>query len=260
MVIWEPRCPWGSRCALCCATVLRSRCACWPWAGAGLDSGPDAGTECRGFAPRGLRRDDHGGQRNVAMPPRRGARAAFRAVERAGIDRHCAHRLSAHLSLRAQFAGESLLPPHILAARAKGLGEARILFWHVVPSVPPIARRGRSFGQHGGRRGHSGRSVVRLGGRGTTGLAGGSGPGSAAAGEYHDSGDAGNLAGQFRRRCNRSYVPQAGGMKLGRKLSCGFGARAWAVIAANWLAPGICEAVSRGNRCAAFSRALAGNR
>jgi peptide/nickel transport system permease protein len=27
--------------------------------------------------------------------------------------------------------------PHILAARAKGLGEARILFWHVVPVVLP---------------------------------------------------------------------------------------------------------------------------
>jgi peptide/nickel transport system permease protein len=27
--------------------------------------------------------------------------------------------------------------PHILAARAKGLGEARVLFWHVVPVVTP---------------------------------------------------------------------------------------------------------------------------
>lgn len=27
--------------------------------------------------------------------------------------------------------------PHILAARARGLGEARILFWHVVPTVMP---------------------------------------------------------------------------------------------------------------------------
>jgi peptide/nickel transport system permease protein len=27
--------------------------------------------------------------------------------------------------------------PHILTARAKGLGEARILFWHVVPGVAP---------------------------------------------------------------------------------------------------------------------------
>ena len=27
--------------------------------------------------------------------------------------------------------------PHIIAARAKGLGEARILFWHVVPGVTP---------------------------------------------------------------------------------------------------------------------------
>jgi peptide/nickel transport system permease protein len=27
--------------------------------------------------------------------------------------------------------------PHILTARAKGLGEARILFWHVVPSIAP---------------------------------------------------------------------------------------------------------------------------
>src|SRR5579863_3528897 len=27
--------------------------------------------------------------------------------------------------------------PHIIAARAKGLGEARILFWHVVPVVTP---------------------------------------------------------------------------------------------------------------------------
>jgi peptide/nickel transport system permease protein len=27
--------------------------------------------------------------------------------------------------------------PHIVTARAKGLGEARILFWHVVPSVAP---------------------------------------------------------------------------------------------------------------------------
>ena len=27
--------------------------------------------------------------------------------------------------------------PHILAARAKGLGEARIVFWHVVPTVMP---------------------------------------------------------------------------------------------------------------------------
>jgi peptide/nickel transport system permease protein len=27
--------------------------------------------------------------------------------------------------------------PHIITARAKGLGEARILFWHVIPSVAP---------------------------------------------------------------------------------------------------------------------------
>jgi len=27
--------------------------------------------------------------------------------------------------------------PHITAARARGLGEARILFWHVVPVVAP---------------------------------------------------------------------------------------------------------------------------
>jgi peptide/nickel transport system permease protein len=27
--------------------------------------------------------------------------------------------------------------PHVLAARAKGLGEARILFWHVIPVVAP---------------------------------------------------------------------------------------------------------------------------
>ena len=27
--------------------------------------------------------------------------------------------------------------PHVLAARAKGLGEARILFWHVIPTVGP---------------------------------------------------------------------------------------------------------------------------
>src|SRR5208337_4463892 len=27
--------------------------------------------------------------------------------------------------------------PHIITARAKGLGEARILFWHVVPAVAP---------------------------------------------------------------------------------------------------------------------------
>jgi len=27
--------------------------------------------------------------------------------------------------------------PHIIAARARGLGEGRILFWHVVPVVAP---------------------------------------------------------------------------------------------------------------------------
>ncbi len=27
--------------------------------------------------------------------------------------------------------------PHVLAARAKGLGEARILFWHVIPLAAP---------------------------------------------------------------------------------------------------------------------------
>jgi peptide/nickel transport system permease protein len=32
---------------------------------------------------------------------------------------------------------KAYLRPHILAARAKGLGEARILFWHVVPVVMP---------------------------------------------------------------------------------------------------------------------------
>ncbi|MGA8198919.1 MAG: ABC transporter permease, partial [Candidatus Sulfotelmatobacter sp.] len=32
---------------------------------------------------------------------------------------------------------KSYRSPHILTARAKGLGEVRILFWHVIPSVAP---------------------------------------------------------------------------------------------------------------------------
>jgi peptide/nickel transport system permease protein len=40
-----------------------------------------------------------------------------------------------------RFAGNLLMKaysrPHIIAARARGLGEARILFWHVVPVVAP---------------------------------------------------------------------------------------------------------------------------
>ena len=41
--------------------------------------------------------------------------------------------------------------PHVITARAKGLGEARILFWHVVPgSGAAIVGRGRSVGQYGG--------------------------------------------------------------------------------------------------------------
>src|ERR1700683_548149 len=32
---------------------------------------------------------------------------------------------------------KSYSSPHIITARAKGLGEARILFWHVVPTVAP---------------------------------------------------------------------------------------------------------------------------
>ncbi len=41
------------------------------------------------------------------------------------------YRYTRNLSLKAY------AQPHILAARAKGLSEARILFWHVVPVVAP---------------------------------------------------------------------------------------------------------------------------
>jgi len=33
--------------------------------------------------------------------------------------------------------GKASSLPHVLAARAKGLSEARILFWHVIPVVAP---------------------------------------------------------------------------------------------------------------------------
>ena len=111
--------------------------------------------------------------------------------------------------------------PHIITARAKGLGEARILFWHVVPVVAPqlLAVAGVSV-SHGRRRGDSCRSSVRIGWSRTTGMASGVGPRSSTSGQHHNPGDTRNLAGQFRGRCNRSYGPRPGIMNLWRKLAC----------------------------------------
>src|ERR1700732_386671 len=70
-------------------------------------------------------------------------------------------------------------------------------------------------------------------------MASGAGTRSASASEHHDPGDAGNLAGQFRGRCNRLCGSRARSMSLGRKLACvALGLVLIASAAANWLAPG----------------------
>src|SRR5207253_8323023 len=69
-------------------------------------------------------------------------------------------------------------------------------------------------------------------------VASGVGARSAAAGEHRDSGDAGNLAGQFRGRCNRICGAGAGSMSLVQKMACVLLALVLgASVAANWLAP-----------------------
>ena len=107
--------------------------------------------------------------------------------------------------------------PHIITARAKGLSELRILFWHVVPVAGPqlLAVAGVSVSIAVGAA-IPVEALCGLAGVGQLGVAGGPGARSAAADESHDPGDARNLAGQFRGRCNRTYASRPGSMRISR--------------------------------------------
>src|SRR6202034_2378334 len=98
--------------------------------------------------------------------------------------------------------------PHIITARAQGLGGLRILFLHVVPVAGAQVAGG---------------AVARF----------------AVADEHHNSGDACNLAGQFRGRCVWSYAAGAGSMTAWRRFACALLLLVVSVsLASSWLAPG----------------------
>src|SRR5579872_6751992 len=76
------------------------------------------------------------------------------------------------------------------------------------------------------------------GGCRTTRMAGGSGSRSSLVGEHHNFGDAGNLARQFRCRCNRTYAPRPGSMTVWRRMACAVLLLIVCLsLAAGWLAP-----------------------
>src|SRR6202011_5394422 len=101
-----------------------------------------------------------------------------------------------------------------------------------------VAGGSRSVGESGHRCRNSGGGIDRIGGNRAARLAGSAGPRFAPAHEYHHPGDAGNLVGQFRGRCNQSYAARPRSLSGWRKM-------AWLILmlvtgvslAANWLAP-----------------------
>src|ERR1700733_8926511 len=173
------------------------------------------------------------------MHSRRGSGIALRALECAGLTGHRPDRVPAHLPLCAKSSGEILLLAPHHHGQSEGFGRS---------SHPFLARRSHRsaatagarwrVGQHGGWGRDSCGSPVRTSRRWTTRRAGGDGARSAPSGEHHAPGDAGNLAGQFRSRCNRSHGPGPEIMNLWRKLACvALAVVVCASLAANWLAP-----------------------
>ena len=71
------------------------------------------------------------------MHSRSGAGAALRNPQRSGIPRHRADRVPEDLPLFPEPPRKAYALPHITAARARGLGEIRILAWHVLPVAGP---------------------------------------------------------------------------------------------------------------------------
>ena len=100
-----------------------------------------------------------------------------------GLVGDCADRVPAHVPLCAKSAGEGLFPASHHHCESKGSGRGSHSFLACrAGGDAAVAGRGRSVGEHGGRRGHSSRSFVRAGGHRTTGMAGGAGPRSSTAG------------------------------------------------------------------------------
>ncbi len=134
---------------------------------------------------------------------------------------------------------KSYSQPHIITARAKGLGEARILFWHVVPAVAPqlLAVAGVSVSMAIGAT-IPVEALCGLAGVGQLAWQAALARDLPLRGQYHDLSDSRNLAGKLRSGCNRSHGPGPGIMNLWRKLACAVLAVVLcASIAANWLAP-----------------------
>jgi hypothetical protein len=105
---------------------------------AGVAADLTSGVE-RGLAAAfGLRHADHGGERDIPLHSRRSSGIALGALECARIALAIALIVFPHTYRYARnLLVKAYSRPHIITARAKGLGEARILFWHVVPVVTP---------------------------------------------------------------------------------------------------------------------------
>jgi len=90
---------------------------------------------------------------------------------------------------------------------SQGLGRSSHPFLACPPGLHRSAGRSRRLGKYGGGRGDSVEALCGLAGVGQLAWQAALGSRSATSGEHHDSGDAGNLAGQFRSRCNRTHGP-----------------------------------------------------
>ena len=143
-----------------------------------------------------VRRSHHGDQRNFFVHSGSSTGAVIRALECTGSSGHRAHRISAGLSLRPQSSGQGLFPAsHHYRSRQGSERVANSVLARGPGRWAAIASGCRRVGKYRGRSGHSSRSIVRTGGCRSVGMAGGTGPRSSLANEFHHSGDARNLAG-----------------------------------------------------------------
>src|SRR5258708_39621897 len=186
-----------------------------------------------------LRRHDNSGQRDISLHPGCGVGAAFGAVECSWLPRDWADRIPSGLPLCPQPSGQGLFPASSHSGgRQRIERSAESLLACNAGGGAAVAGGGRSIGKWRHRCRNSGGGVVRVGRNRATGVAGGARPRSAATYEYHHPGDARNLVGQFRGRCNQSYAARPRSMTVWRRV-------AWVVLllvtvvslAANWLAP-----------------------
>ena len=79
----------------------------------------------------------NGAQWNISLYPGRGSGAALGAVERPGALAIALIIFPRDYRYARNLLAKAYSLPHIVTARAKGISELRILFWHVVPVAGP---------------------------------------------------------------------------------------------------------------------------